>query len=94
MIFCDFFADFRVWKLTLFQNLRPGINKGGDDNIIETPNPVKGMLSGTNKRAFEDGEFYIPSGYDNILRNTYGDYMTLPPIEQQKPHHIQDVWWN
>lgn len=43
---------------------------------------------------FEDGEFYIPSGYDNILRNTYGDYMTLPPIEQQKPHHIQDVWWN
>lgn len=41
-----------------------------------------------------NGEFYIPSGYDNILRNTYGDYMTLPPIEQQKPHHIQDVWWN
>lgn len=40
--FLRFFADFRVWKLTLFQNLRPGINKGGDDNIIETPNPVKG----------------------------------------------------
>lgn len=52
--FLRFFADFRVWKLTLFQNLRPGINKGGDDNIIETPNPVKGMLSGTNKRTFSE----------------------------------------
>lgn len=43
---------------------------------------------------FEDTQFYIPKGYDHVLRVDYGEYMKLPPIEQQKPHHIQDVWWN
>ena len=43
---------------------------------------------------FEDAVFYIPNNYDRILKLTFGDYMKLPPVEQQKPHHIQDVWWN
>lgn len=42
---------------------------------------------------FEDAEFYIPVGYDHILRSTYGDYMQFPPVEERKPHHIQNVWW-
>jgi lipopolysaccharide cholinephosphotransferase len=29
----------------------------------------------------------IPIGYDNILRLQYGDYMILPPVEKQIPHH-------
>lgn len=42
---------------------------------------------------FEDTQFYIPSGYDGVLKDRYGDYMKLPPIEQQKPHHVQNVWY-
>ena len=34
---------------------------------------------------FEDSEFYIMRGYDEALTEKYGDYMTLPPIDQQKP---------
>ena len=42
---------------------------------------------------FENQEFYIPNGYENILAERYGaDYMTPPPVELQKPHHIQDAW--
>ena len=42
---------------------------------------------------FEDTEFYVPDGYDRILRNRYGNYMQLPPENQRIPHHIQDVYW-
>lgn len=38
--------------------------------------------------TFEDSEFYIPSDYDSILTNLYGDYMTLPPLEKQQNHRI------
>ncbi|MCH5155397.1 MAG: HAD-IA family hydrolase [Clostridiales bacterium] len=37
--------------------------------------------------AFEDREFYIFKEYDSILRFRYGDYMQLPPKEQQVHHH-------
>lgn len=36
---------------------------------------------------FEDFEVKVPVGYDDYLRFMYGDYMTPPPIEQQKSDH-------
>ena len=33
--------------------------------------------------VFEKGLYYIPSDYDVILRNLYGDYMKLPPEEKR-----------
>lgn len=51
-------------------------------------------FAGRSLHKFEDCEFYIPDGYDKVLKYTYGDYMTLPPEELREPHHIQDVWWN
>lgn len=44
------------------------------------------------KHLFEGIEFTIPSGYDQILRNYYGDYMTLPPVEKRRCHYY-DAWW-
>lgn len=41
---------------------------------------------------FEDTEFFIPNNYDEVLQRVYGNYMELPPIDQRKPHHIQDVY--
>lgn len=42
---------------------------------------------------FEDTEFYIPAGFDQVLRKIYGEYMTPPPKEKQIPHHIVDTYW-
>ena len=50
-------------------------------------------LSGTLRIQFENMMIDIPSGYDEILKQLYGDYMELPPIEEQKPHHHSDAYW-
>ena len=42
---------------------------------------------------FEGKQFRIPVGYDQWLRNIYGDYMQLPPVEEQVAHHIYNVYW-
>lgn len=39
------------------------------------------------KYKFEDTYFYGPNNYHNILKGTYGDYMTLPPVEKRKTHY-------
>ena len=36
---------------------------------------------------FEDTFINVPSGYDQFLTAMFGDYMTLPPIENQSSHH-------
>ena len=36
---------------------------------------------------FEGYLFPIPKAYDSILSRRYGDYMQMPPIDEQKPHH-------
>lgn len=35
---------------------------------------------------FEDTEAFVFANYDIYLSNLYGDYMSLPPAEQQVPH--------
>lgn len=37
-------------------------------------------------------EYPIPKGYDNILKNIYGDYMKLPPIESRVPVHVKEEY--
>ena len=36
---------------------------------------------------FEGLQMPIPKGYDAYLKMAFGDYMQLPPEEQQTPHH-------
>lgn len=40
------------------------------------------------KLEFEGREFYAPSNYEAILSHVYGDYMQLPPEDQQIAHSI------
>lgn len=42
---------------------------------------------------FEGHKLIGPSGYDDILRMIYGDYMTLPPIEQRTTTHSDAFVW-
>ena len=45
------------------------------------------------KADFENEVFCIPKGYDEILTKQYGDYMRLPPVEQQVTHHRNNIYW-
>jgi lipopolysaccharide cholinephosphotransferase len=39
------------------------------------------------KTTFEDMEAFVPVGWKKCLERQYGDFMQLPPVEQQKGHH-------
>lgn len=41
---------------------------------------------------FEGFLFKGPREYDSLLRQLYGDYMKLPPLEKRKPPHQNDVY--
>ena len=47
-------------------------------------------------RKFWDREFYVMDGYDTVLSQRFGDYMKLPPIEDQQPKqsYIHFYWKN
>lgn len=36
---------------------------------------------------FEDTEYMVPAGYEQVLKQVYGDYMVLPPKEKCVPAH-------
>lgn len=40
---------------------------------------------------FEDGEFLVPARYNEYLTILYGDYMRIPPKEQQISHCVKAI---
>lgn len=42
---------------------------------------------------FEDREYYIPACANDILTALYGDYMKLPPVEEQHSNHVVNAYW-
>ena len=42
---------------------------------------------------FEDRVFKGMKGYDDYLKNAYGNYLTLPPIEKRVKHHFFSPYW-
>ncbi len=53
----------------------------------------KDWFSTSVELEFEGHLLKAPVGYDAILRKLYGDYMKLPPIEQQITHHSNKMYW-
>lgn len=47
---------------------------------------TKNEISGVIRARFESMEALIPIGWESYLKRMYGDYMKLPPPEQQKGH--------
>ena len=42
---------------------------------------------------FEDAELYAPAGYDEYLKNYYGDYMVLPPADKRVHRSHGEFFW-
>ena len=42
--------------------------------------------------AFENRTYKTMVGFKEYLTRTYGDYMTLPPVEKRVTHHFE-AWW-
>lgn len=43
--------------------------------------------------TFEDEKFSCPCGYKDYLRDIYGNYMELPPVEERKKHHYFKAYY-
>ena len=41
---------------------------------------------------FEDRQFWVPKGYDMILKKSYGNYMELPPQNQRVSTHDYKIY--
>ncbi|MEG0541787.1 MAG: LicD family protein [Angelakisella sp.] len=58
----------------------------------ESFRPVKAGLGsevfqGRVEMPFENGRYFVMRGYDEFLKNKYGNYMALPPQSQRVPKH-------
>ena len=49
-------------------------------------------FEGIENHLFERKNFWIPSGYDDLLRSLYGDYMQLPPVEKRVSTHTSKIY--
>ena len=54
---------------------------------------LKTCFSGTVEVEFEGHLLNAPSGYHEILTSLYGDYMKLPPIENQVAEHLYTAYY-
>lgn len=53
----------------------------------------KSYFNETVDVLFEKDYFKAPKEYDAFLRDFYGDYMQLPPVEDRKAIHEYDFYW-
>lgn len=42
---------------------------------------------------FEGQRFMACQGWEEYLKNIYGNYMELPPVEERKGHHVGTPYW-
>ena len=66
-------------------------------NMTEAGPGIKGCFPADDIAAMVDIEFEgklykTMVGYKDYLTRTYGDYMTLPPLEQRVTHHFEAYW--
>ena len=68
-------ASIYVGQITLFAK--------GENEILK-----REWFSKQVDMEFEGRRFFAPIGYDEYLKRLFGDYMKLPPKEQQVTHHV------
>ena len=97
--FTWFFKPFAKWALNKsnkifnrydFDSSKYAMNFEGDSiekELIETD-----LFNHLIDVEFEGHKFKVFEQYDSYLKQMYGDYMQLPPIEDQEPHHSFDLY--
>ena len=50
------------------------------------------LFDQVERMQFEDAMLCVPTRYDEILKQCYGDYMKLPPADQQIAHHYYTAY--
>lgn len=66
-------------------------------NMTEAGPSIKGCFPADDIASqvdilFEGKTYKTMVGYKDYLTRTYGDYMTLPPVEQRVTHHFEAYW--
>ena len=46
------------------------------------------------KMVFRGVEVAVPNNPDGVLRSMYGDYMSMPPLEDRKPHFEKVIFYD
>ena len=79
-----------------------GRTADGKTNVIASLNTVKKNASiyelddifPVVKKKFEDTYVYMPKNGDKLLREYFGDYMKLPPVEDRHNHFPYEISFN
>lgn len=61
-------------------------------DTFRAPMIRKECVSSLVEVPFENDSFLIPQGYDEILKEEYGDYMQFPPEEDRVAHHYYKAY--
>ena len=66
-------------------------------NMTEAGTSIKGCFPAEDMTLavdidFEGKKYKTMVGYKDYLERTYGDYMTLPPVEQRVTHKFEAYW--
>lgn len=97
-VFCRKFIDEEKRKqLYEFINKRlPGKRSQKVETILTGYNLIFRTedLQETLEGNFEGLKVQIPKGYDRILTESYGDYMTPPALEDIEKHHQNEVYYD
>jgi lipopolysaccharide cholinephosphotransferase len=102
------FPVWGICKVIGSDNFNGTINKLANKNNFDTSDLVgcitggvygereilpSSVFSETIDLPFENSVFKAPIGYHDYLLSLYGEYMELPPVEQQIPKHQIKAWW-
>ena len=93
--FCGFFASImpiRFWVKAQMSMLKG--KKDSDTLMIcgDEFNPIsKEMFDNSVLLDFKNSKFYCLGNYDEYLKDTYGNYMVLPPEEKRERHIIIEL---
>ena len=84
-----------VWEtrlMTRFENTDAAyyLNYGSPYNLIKETLPIS-EFEPYAQLPFEGKTYNVPGNWDLYLRNIYGDYLTLPPVEKRLTHYPQFI---
>lgn len=78
----------RVCQKYKYDTCNEVINLFSPQDLAMDRNKISLRLS-----KFEDMDFYIPENSEEILKSRYGNYLKLPPKEEQVRRHPASVYW-